>query len=51
MSGSGLLYEVPELLDLLEQAIQVGCAAALKAVEDGRYGREIRGSWRIELFE
>ncbi|GGQ11871.1 hypothetical protein BKA00_006611 [Actinomadura coerulea] len=51
MSGTGLLYESPELLEMLERAIEVGYAAALSHVEDGRYDDDIRDSWRTELFE
>lgn len=51
MSAGGFLYEAPALLDMLTQAIEVGYAAALKAVEDGDYDDEIRHSWRTALFE
>jgi hypothetical protein len=51
MSSSGLLYVPSEVLSMLTQAIEVGYANALRAVENGDYDGEIRHSWRTDLFE
>jgi hypothetical protein len=51
MSGSGFLDAPYEVLRMLTNAIEVGYAAALKAVEDGEYDDRIRYEWRAEMFE
>lgn len=49
-AGYALLYAPEEIRKLVEQAIEVGYATALKDVADGRFDDEVR-QWRPGLAE
>ncbi|MER6811057.1 hypothetical protein ABT299_17425 [Spirillospora sp. NPDC000708] len=51
MSGTGFMDAPQELLEMLDKAIEVGYAAALRAVEDGEYDVQIKHEWRAGMLE
>ncbi|HEV7934911.1 MAG TPA: hypothetical protein VGP70_21695 [Actinomadura sp.] len=51
MSGSGFMDAPYDVLRMLTNAIEVGYAAALRAVEDGEYDDKIQNEWRAGMLE
>lgn len=49
-SGSGYLHAPMEVLEAFSRAIEIGYAAALQDVRQGKLDMDIQG-WRPELFE
>ncbi|NGO76762.1 hypothetical protein G6045_13960 [Streptomyces sp. YC504] len=50
ISGSGYLYAPTEVLEAFSRAVEIGYAAALRAVRQGEHDEDIR-EWRPDLFE